>query len=108
MAEDVEDASAKACAISIIKDHAAVVSKFVARGRSEMRKNHDAPSICKSAPRKVDVDTLTFDPNLATTKVAAALATTTANSAAMNMDIRPGYVATILSSVLFAAKVMLF
>ena len=54
--EDVEDASTKACTISIIQDHAAVVSNFVARGRSEMHKNHDVPSICKSAPRKVDVD----------------------------------------------------
>ena len=79
-----------------------------------MRKNHDAPSICKSAPRKLDVDARTSDPNLATRsqetkeEVAAALATTTANAAATNMDIGPGYVATILSSVLFAAKVMLF
>lgn len=41
-------------------------------------------------------------------EVVAALATTTANAAAINMDIGAGYVAVVLSSVLFATKVMLF
>eukprot|EP00984_Skeletonema_dohrnii_P023867 scaffold12965_cov117-Skeletonema_dohrnii-CCMP3373.AAC.5 len=50
---EVDDTNTKACAISIIKEHAAVVSKFAAHGRSEMRKNHEAPTICKNAPRKV-------------------------------------------------------
>ncbi len=114
--EDVEDANTKECVISIIKDHATVVSGFVDHGRSEMRKNHDAPVNCKSAPRKVDVDARASDPILATRsqetkeEVAAALATTTAtaNAAAINMNIGPGYTAAILASVLIAAKVMLF
>lgn len=110
--EDVDDASTKACTISIIQDHAAVVSEFVARGRSEMRKNHDAPFICKSAPGEVYVDARTSDPFLATRsqeteeEVVSALAATAANAAAISKNIGPGYTAAILASVLFVAKVM--
>ena len=43
VADVVEDETTKACTISIVKEHAdaAVVFKFVANGRSEMRNNHE-------------------------------------------------------------------
>lgn len=115
---EVVDTNTKDCAIAIIKEHAAVVSKFAAHGRSEMRKNHEAPTICKNAPRKVvaaAADARISDPTLATraqeTKVvaAAALETTTmatANAAAMTCG--SGQMASILTCVLLVAKVLLF
>ena len=45
------DDDTKACTISIIQEHAKVVSKFVALGRSEMRKNHDVPKTCEAEDR---------------------------------------------------------
>ncbi len=80
---DVDDAKTKACTISIIQDHAAVVSKFVTHGRSEMRKNHDAPAICNAAPRTIPEpeDTRIVELTAQDTTVTAALATTTANAA---------------------------
>ena len=86
----VEDETIKACTISIIKEHAAVVSKFVANGRSEMRKNHEVPSICKKSDRKVAGEARINDPSMKATqtqaenqetKVVAALETASATSA---------------------------
>lgn len=115
---DVEDKDTKACTISIIKDHAAVVSKFAAHGRSEMRKNHEAPSICKSAPRKVVAgDARISDPSMKATQrsyketsivtaLETASTTTTANAATMNVGL--GHMATILACVLLVSKGLLF
>jgi hypothetical protein len=115
---EVDDTNTKACAISIIKEHAAVVSKFAAHGRSEMRKNHEAPTICKNAPRNVAAaaaDARISDLTLATraqeTKVVAAAALetttmTTANAAAMTVG--SAKTASILTCVLLVAKALLF
>ena len=112
---EVDDTNTKACAISIIKEHAAVVSKFAAHGRSEMHKNHEAPTICKNAPRKVAADARISDLTLATraqeTKVVAAAALetttmTTANAAAMTVG--SAKTASILTCVLLVAKALLF
>lgn len=114
---DVEDETTKACTISIIKEHAAVVSKFVANGRSEMRKNHEAPSICKFDRRVAGGLARISDPismKKATqaenqeTKVVAALETlsaTTTNAASMSVGL--GHMATILACVLFVSKSLL-
>ena len=115
---DVEDETTKACTISIIKEHAAVVSKFVANGRSEMRKNHEVPSICKS-DRRVAGEARISDPTVGMkaaqaqaeaqkTNVVSALETVSASTAnAATKSVRLGHMATILACVLFVSKSLL-
>jgi len=81
---DIDDET-KACTISIIREHAKVVSKFVAFGRAEMRKNHDVPKTCKAGDRtrvavKPSVQETATTSTTSTTATAALVST--ANNAA--------------------------
>lgn len=82
---DVDDET-KACTLSIIQEHAKVVSKFVAFGRSEMRKNHDVPKTCEAEDRM----RVAFKPSAqetattsSTSNTATAALASTANAANM-------------------------
>jgi hypothetical protein len=102
---DVDDAMTKACTISIIQDHAAVVSKFVTHGSQEMRKYHEAPIICNDVPRKIPEDTHLAELTAQDTTVRASGAlTTNASNAATDigskLQIAP-ILTCILCSLLF-------